>query len=651
MPQNPVSAIANLADLEEGQVALSRFIVQRDEGLYVSLPRLDASEDLVDFVDRAVGSGLYFRALDYARFLALIDDPLALSGSGAAEEVFLAADITAFRPERQALYKDLRVEEGQAAYLFEPLYEDLDDRAASDGGTLEPAQRGLNGAQPHGERRIRLDPDEFIAHAWAQGVRFGIDLEAVREGIALDRVDWRVVARERQSRPGRDAQIIEMAPGLHRNDAPRRLLGDRVDLRQFETRYPQVAAGIRLLRKVPRVLGVDGRDLAGEVLAAPLPQDIDLESLAGPGTKVSREADGEYLLASVCGFLSIDRRSNQFSVADKIVSHEGVSVRTTGDLCLTGEVYEQHGEIQEKRVVQCRTITAYADVYGHVVSTGGLVHLRHNLVGGSASNDDGDIVVDGMASGATLIARHGSINLRKADNCLIIGREVVVGQATNCDIVADVLDADVAEACAVAARGVRMRLSRARRETDCTVLILLPDLSRQSAELVALLGRCEQARKAIAAHRARIDALRREKEVVSYLLLVGKLRNREVILSDEQQAGWRRLTALAAPALRTISQLSGVVGEIESEVDRLGQQVSEIRAARNQACSNVACQIGRVEGETRVSTLLIRAADPPLDSLPARELRARLRRVEGECVRLFAGSRGDFSWAYPAPSD
>ena len=110
MPQNPVSAIGNLADLEEGQVALSRFIVQRDEGLYVSLPRLDARQEFVDFVDRVVRSGLYFRVLDYSRFLALIDDPLTLSGPGAAEEVFLAIDITAFRPERQALYKDLRVE-------------------------------------------------------------------------------------------------------------------------------------------------------------------------------------------------------------------------------------------------------------------------------------------------------------------------------------------------------------------------------------------------------------------------------------------------------------------------------------------------------------------------------------------------------------
>jgi hypothetical protein len=59
-------------------------------------------------------------------------------------------------------------------------------------------------------------------------------------------------------------------------------------------------------------------------------------------------------------------------------------VRTTGDLLLTGEVYEQHGEIQEKRVVQCRSITAYADVFGRIVSSGGVVCLKHNLVGGSA---------------------------------------------------------------------------------------------------------------------------------------------------------------------------------------------------------------------------------------------------------------------------
>ncbi len=386
MPQHPESAIGNLADLEAGQIALSRFIAQRADGLYVQPARLESAADLADFVSRVFATGLYFRALDYARFTSLLYGPASSTAQGSPDEVLLAADITVFRPERQALYQELLIDGDEAAYLFEPLYRDAGDGEAA------------------AETRVRLDIDEFIASAWTQGVRFGIDVAATCAGFALDKAERRVVAHSLPFVPGQDAEVCELAPGLHRNNAPRRLLGDRVDLRQFETRYPQVAAGLRLVRKNPRTAGIDGRSLAGEILPAPIPKDFDLASLAGPGTCISREDGAEFLLATVCGFLSIDRQSNQFSVMDRIVSHEGVSVRTTGDLLLTGEEYEQHGEIQEKRVVQCRSITAYADVYGRILSTGGVVRLKRNLVGGAASNEDGDIIVDGMASGATLTA-------------------------------------------------------------------------------------------------------------------------------------------------------------------------------------------------------------------------------------------------------
>jgi uncharacterized protein (DUF342 family) len=60
------------------------------------------------------------------------------------------------------------------------------------------------------------------------------------------------------------------------------------------------------VKKTPRTPGVDGRDVTGEALPAPLPKDFDLQRMAGAGTQLSREKDGEYLLASVCGFLTID---------------------------------------------------------------------------------------------------------------------------------------------------------------------------------------------------------------------------------------------------------------------------------------------------------------------------------------------------------
>ncbi|WP_186407569.1 flagellar assembly protein A [Candidatus Accumulibacter aalborgensis] len=616
--------------------------------MYVIVARLESAADFLGFVNGVVASGLYFRALEYPSFLSLLyDDPASCLAAG--DDIFIAADITAFRPERQALYKALRIANGEAAYLFEPVYlEPSTSEAPVEEGDARQ-RRMVGGGRRSVETRVRLDRDEFIASAWAKCVRFGIDLDAVHEGILLDKPEWRVVARNRPFVPGKDAEITEQAMGLRRNNAPRRLLGDKVDLRQFETRYPQVIAGIRLVKKIPRTLGEDGRDVTGKVLAAPLAKDFDLTSLAGPGTRVSRESDGEYLLASVCGFLNIDMRSNQFSVADKIVSHEGVSARTTGDLSLTGEIYEQHGEIQEKRVVKCRSITAYADVFGNIVSAGGIVHLKHNLVGGSASNDEGDIMVDGVASGATLIAHQGCISVQRADNCVIVGRQVVIGHATLCDIVAEELSLEVAESCAVAGKTLSVRLARARRDIDNVLLVLLPDLSSFAAQIVALRRDLAGLATAIAAQREKIAALRGDREVSSYLLLAGKLKRHEVALSSEQEVGWRRLSAQVAPALRTLAQLGEAANGLDAESQAVVAAIDEILAAREQACQGIACTVDQVTGDTRVSTLLVRVADLPLAVLPGKDLKARLRRADSATKPLFAGAAGRFAWIYPAP--
>lgn len=649
MPEYPETAIGNLVDLKEGQVALTRFIVQREDGLYVQPAQLDSPEVFLDFVNRVIGIGLYFRSLDYAHFSSLLYDDPPRTVHDAPTEIFLAADITTFQPQRQSLYKALRIQGNQAVYLFEPLYRDsLVDPEATETQTGGRAG-GPESSREVSEERICLDVDEFIAAAWAKGIRFGIDVAAVREGILLDKPERRVVARSRLGTPGKDAELRELASGLHRNNAPRRLLGDRVDLRQFETRYPQVAAGLQLVQKIPRTLGVDGRDVKGLAIPVGLPKDFDLQNLAGPGTEVCHNKDGEFLVASVCGFLNIDMRTNQFSVAEKIVSHEGVSARTTGDLWLTGEVYEQHGEIQEKRVVKCRSIMAYADVFGHIESTGGLVRLKNNLIGGSASNAQGDIVVEGVASGATLIAHEGCIQIKRAENCVIVARRVVVEQATRCDIVGDELSIDVCDSGALAAKSLHVAVARSRRELDNVFLLLLPDLSAYDKQIEALRQKDASLAKMLAAQRDKIEALRSETEVARYLLLAEKLRRNEISLRPEQQVGWRRLSAAVAPALRTLSQLGEAANQVNSEANAVRAQIEALLAAKAASCQQVSGTVARVEGETRVSTLLIRQSETPLSALTGKELKARLRRTDTSTTLLFAAADGQFAWNCAPP--
>ena len=149
---------------------------------------------------------------------------------------------------------------------------------------------------------------------------------------------------------------------------------------------------MRLLQKIPLTEGKPGFEMAGSQLASKPGRDLDLGEYAGEGTKVERLKEGEFLVSQQAGFLTVDSATSRISVGAKIVSRDGVSAKTTGNLQLTGD-YEEFGEVQEKRVIEGESITVHADVFGHLVSRGGSILLHANLVGGSAHNRRGDIRV------------------------------------------------------------------------------------------------------------------------------------------------------------------------------------------------------------------------------------------------------------------
>ncbi|HNH24526.1 MAG TPA: hypothetical protein PK261_06010, partial [Accumulibacter sp.] len=349
------------------------------------------------------------------------------------------------------------------------------------------------------------------------------------------------------------------------------------------------------------------------------------------------------------GFLVTDTKTHQFSVSEKIVSHEGVSARTTGDLSLNVENYEQHGEIQEKRIVHCRSITAYGAVCGEIVSTGGLVLLKSNLVGGSASNAAGDIVVEGIASGATLTALAGTVKLRQADNCLIRAQQVSIEKAINCDIVAEQVTIDLAEGCAIAGQSITVRLARSRRELDNVVLVCLPDLSAYRTRIGALQNKQAELTQALTALRTKLATLRNEKEVANYLRLAGQLRRNERVLTAEQEPGWQRLAAKMAPVLRGMAALNERIKLHENETLELTSQIAEVSRQSEAACLGIHCTVEQSQGDTRIDSYLPSAAQEALQTLSAKELKVRLRRSDAATQRLFAGSGQNFTWTYRPP--
>ena len=597
-------------------------IDQRADGVYADPEVLGTT--LVAAVDGVLRSNHYFADLDYPVLIkALYGHGPELPRDAAGRAVVrFAADIRPFAQGRRALYRAVKIADGQAEYYFEPVFETDADGA---------------------ERATTLDVDEFVADLWGKGVRFGVDLDAIRNAIVSGAAGRIVVARRLEPDNGDDARVEEVTGDLHRSDAPRQLANGKLDLMSFQNRFPQIARGKRLLRKVPATSGVPGFDLSGIPIAPEPPRDLDLAVYAADGTEVVQLDDGEFLVARQDGFLNVDPKSHRISIGDKIVSHDGVSARTTGNLHLSGD-YEEFGEVQEQRIIEGESITVHADVFCHLVSRGGTIRLDRNLVGGSARSASGDIHVLGVASSATIQTAQGEVILQRAENCVISGTRVKVERAINCEIMGDEVEVAFAEGSAIAGRRVAIGRAAPRRQGEMLVHVLRPDCARIDDALAQVGARIEQFGQLLARHRAAIEQLGAQADLRKYLMLAPRLRKGELVLTPDQEPQFRRLTAAVAPALKEMARLSQLAKAAESE-RQAGQALLErLQVQRGERLGAAGVAIGALAGEVQVRALGYEPDAGNAWDLPPREIKARLRESTGAEL-LHAGSDGAWSWS------
>jgi hypothetical protein len=580
---------------------------------------------LVAAVDNIFRSGHYLSGIDYPVLLKVLFGYGPELADGAAP-VRIAADILAFDPARRELYRPAKLSGGIAEYYFEPVFvADPEDPSAP-------------------ERPARLDVGEFVTEMWLKGIRCGIDIDAVRAAMASSRPDRVTVARRIEPEQGIDARIVEVSDDIHRSDAPRQLANGRLDLTSFQNRFPQIQAGVRLLQKIAATPGIDGVELSGALLAATAGSDADLAPYAGAGTSIERGRDGEFLVSTTAGFLAVEAKTSRLSVGAKIVSHDGVSARTTGNLQLTGD-YEEFGEVQEMRVIEGEGIVVHGDVYGRLVSRGGSVLLHANLMGGSVQNKRGDIRVAGTASGAILQADEGAIVLERAENCIVSGTRIRIAHAVNCEVIGDEVEVGMAEGCALAGRRVTVDATMPRKQNEMLVAVLRPEDGRIEEALSAVGQRVAQFGQLVARLKAEMAIMTAKPDARRYLMLAARVRRKEVTLNPEQARQFQRMGQEVAPALKAIGDVSAKVKAAEAQQQTGMQMLEKLEAQRHDAASVSAVSVRMVQGDTRVRVL---AYDPATDSKPwrlsARDIRARLRGPQhGEL--LFGGAAGQVEWS------
>ncbi|MCS0612128.1 FapA family protein [Massilia kyonggiensis] len=600
-------------------------IAKRDDGVYADPSVLGTT--LVAAIDNVYRAGNYFTGIDYPVLMKALfgHGPELPRGPDGTTIVRFAADIQTFDPARRALYRAVKIGRGYAEYYFEPVW--LPD-------PLDPDAEGF---------QTRLDLDEFIADVWIKGIRFGLDLPAIRAAMESTRADRVTIARVLDPVPGEDAHIVEVSDDIHRSDAPLELGNGRLDLNSFQNRFPQIQAGVRLLKKVPATAGTMGFEMSGTPLPPKPGRDVDLPPYAGTGTKVERAPDGEFLVSSAAGFLMVDPKTSRISVEDKVVSHDGVSVKTTGNLSLTGD-YEEFGEVQEKRVIEADSITVHGDVFGSLVSRGGTVDVRANLVGGSARNARGDVHVRGVASSAVLCAEDGRIVVERAENCVIAGTRVEVNHAVNCEIVGDEVDIKVAEGCALAGRRVTVECALPRKQSEMLVAVLRAEGQQIDEVIAAVTQRVAQFATLAAQLKAAQDALTGKPDVRRYLMLAARVRKGEVNLTPEQARQFQKMAQDVAPALKAIGDVSAKIKAADAEQQAGARMLANLEAQRGDAASISSVAIASVQGETQVRILGYSPAGGPPHRWPPREIRTRLRGPQaGEL--LFMGGAGNVAWS------
>lgn len=633
------AALVDLADVEENEIVFPGFIIRQPEGLFADLTKLESSARFESFVERVFSAGQYFTDLDYERFLSLLYDfPLekiaatrqGLELSKESTAIRFASDIAVFSPERRALYKTATVIDGVAEYFFEPVVlertieEDTEQRVVSESANLSL--------------------DEFVADMWSKGIRYGIDVAVVHEVICDGESEEVVIARPLEPVAGIDAGIEDQTDALYQDDAPKELPNGKVDLRQFKNHFPQIKKGARLLKKTPRVQGEAGRTVEGVSIEPPLPKDFDLNDLAGAGTMVERLGEGEFLVATTDGFLNIDTATNRITITTKIINRSGVSARTTGNILLDCDEYEEYGEVQEKRVVEGRNITAHADVFGTIISSGGTIALKQNLIRGSAINHDGDIVIEGLISGAVVSAKKGAVIAKRAENCTIVGKTVKLEFAVHCNILGETIEVEAIEGCAIAGKTLLIGDAGPRHESETIVSILVPDLSSFDEKDRQIAKKIEEADLVIAKKSREIDVVAGEPQTKTYLALSAKLKRNEITFTPEQAENWQKLVVNVAPSLKKIARLSEEMKGLQAGRQSICDGLAALKQSRDEASAGISCSIENIRGGVLVRTLKIKPEVKPLSDLAPKELQAALRASALPGTTLPSGKSGAFSW-------
>ena len=250
----------------------------------------------------------------------------------------------------------------------------------------------------------------------------------------------------------------------------------------------------------------------------------------------------------------------------------------------------------------------------------------------------------GRCFNATLQAPGGVVQLASAENCLVIGREVIIQEAVKCQIFAHSLRLGTASACMIAGREISIQRSKAYKHEPSVITMVVPELSALDLEIEAHETSMVEMRSGVDTLSARIQAFKTDADLANYLSIRAKLRAGVLTLSEEQHKVFLKLgerLAEATTALETaVAQRRPLAKALNACMARV-QTLREEQAIRLAACF---CKITRVEGETIVRKLTEAHDDTDLSMIQPPKIPKILFRNDASLQFLCALNEGTVDW-------
>jgi hypothetical protein len=647
------SSVGNLVDLKEDELLLPGYLQKQQDGIYVSLPTFPVGSGFDKFIDRLFSDGFRFVNLDYQLLMDLLYDyGTILDEHGMDTHIRLADDIIRFPAKRKALYRGVKLDDEflKAEYFFEPVEIEVEIEVPVYGEEGTDGIRRIVGSEVKLESKpTSLNVDEFVAELWLKGVRFGIDVDKVADVIARQESVRLSVAAQQDVSESSDAEIEEANVLLHRDNAPKILPNGKADLRKFQNRFPQIEAGARLLKKKSGVPGKPGFKINGARIEPEIPQDVDLQVLAGIGTAVEIQDGEEYIVATRNGFLALDVVTNHIEVTEKIENKAGVNIKTTGDLSLAGKEFIEHGEVQEGRVVEGTNMTFRSNVFGALVSKGGLILLEKSLSNGSAKSLGGNVTSHGRSFNSVIEAHEGHIALKYAEACQIAGKSVAIEHAINCEIIAESIEINTVEGCGLAGKSIRINSSNASRGNESNISVVLPDLSVFEAQIRQLNKSIEDCKLVIQKKDQELAQICSNAEVAKYLALASSVKQSSVKLTAAHQENWAKMTAKFAKVDNALDKLNADKQEQLKRIQTAEEEIAYLMEGRALRGKGIYCKISNVAGDTLVRTMAVQNGIPELYKSKPSEIKVKLREQGSAQARLFYSDEGSLDWEYTLP--